>query len=345
MKILVTGGTGFLGRRIVEKLLEREHLQGETVDLRCMVRDPARASVIETLAQRFPSARVELIQANLKHPAEVQAALADVDLVIHAAAALKGSPAEMFLDTVVAGRILLDAIVAMARRPRVVLVSSFGVMAVASLARGAVVDEDTPLETRPGERDVYSHAKLRQELLFREYAERFGLDLVVLRPGVIYGEGGGQMSNRVGLNLFGWFLHLGGNNLLPLTYVENCAEAIVVAALDPRAVGQVYCVVDDELPTAGEYLKLYRRKVKSMKTLRIPYGLLSWGSGLVERYHGRSKGQLPAIFTPYKTRAMWGGNRFSNARLKALGWEPRVRTADGLERSFASFRAEPPKTL
>ena len=201
-------------------------------------------------------------------------------LVIHAAAALKGSPAEMFLDSVVASRNLLDAIAALPEgaRPRVVLVSSFGAMGVATMPRGAMVDETAPLETEPGRRDVYSYAKLRQEQMFWEYQGRLGFELVVLRPGVIYGPGGGHFSNRVGLSLFGRFVHLGGSNLLPLTYVDNCAEAIVVAALAPGAAGQVYNVVDDDLLTSREYLKLYQAKVKRMRTIPVPYLLLLWGS-------------------------------------------------------------------
>jgi nucleoside-diphosphate-sugar epimerase len=178
--------------------------------------------------------------------------------------------------------------------------------------------------------------------LFWEYRDRFGLELVVLRPGVIYGPGGGHFSNRVGLSMFGMFLHLGGSNLLPLTYVENCAEAIVVAALSGGA-GEVYNVVDDDLVTSRQYLARYKKSVKAMRSVPVPYFALMWGSRAVEGYSKRSKGQLPAIFTPYKTKAMWGGNRFSNAKLKGIGWRPLVSTHEGLARSFAAFRAEPEK--
>ena len=340
MKILITGAGGFLGKRIVERLLAH----GQT-DLRAMLRDIAKGAALSALAAPYPSATVELFPANLKNPGEIAAALDGVGLVIHAAAALKGSPAEMFLDSVVASRNLLDGIVATPLKAmlRVVLISSFGVMGVAALGRGAVVDETVPLETSPGERDVYSYTKLRQEQLFWEYRDRHGFELVVLRPGVIYGPGGGHFSNRVGLSLFGRFVHLGHGNLLPLTYVDNCAEAIVIAALAPQAAGEVYNVVDDDLPTSREYLRLYQRGVKPMRTLPVPYSLLHWGSGLVERYSKRSKGQLPAIFTPYKTKAMWGGNRFSNAKLKGLGWRPLMPTREALERTFAAFKLEPEK--
>ena len=337
MKILVTGAGGFLGKRLIERLL----VHGET-DIRAMLRDRSKGTALEAIAAQYPQAQVELFSANLKNPIEISAALDGVGLVLHAAAALKGSPAEMFLDSVVASRNLLEAVAALAPAPlpRIVHISSFGAMGIASIPRGAMVDEFVPMETQPGLRDVYSHTKLRQEKLFWDAQQQLGFELVVLRPGVIYGPGSGHFSNRVGLSMFGRFLHLGGSNLLPLTYVDNCAEAVVVAALSPQAAGKIYNVVDDDLVTSSEYLRLYQQKVKPLRTIPIPYPLLLWGSGLVDRYSTRSKGQLPAIFTPYKVRAMWGGNRFSNSRLKQLGWKPIVSTRDALERSFAAFRQE-----
>jgi nucleoside-diphosphate-sugar epimerase len=337
MKILVTGAGGFLGKAIVERLLAH----GET-DLRCMLRDPSKARGLEQIASRYPEAKLEFVTVNLRNLAEIGRAVSGCEIVIHAAAALKGSPAEMFMDSVVASRNLLEAVVNEVRPIRVVLVSSFGAMGVAEMRRGAMVDESAPLERHPEQRDVYSHSKLRQEQLFWEYREKYGFELVVLRPGVIYGPGGGHFSNRVGLSLFGRFLHLGGNNLLPLTYVDNCAEAIVVAALYPGANGQIYNVVDD-LVTSKQYLSLYKDRVKPVRSVPVPYFALMWGSRMVERYSERSRGQLPAIFTPYKTRAMWGGNQFSNAKLKSIGWRPLISTHEGLERAFAAFRTEPEK--
>jgi nucleoside-diphosphate-sugar epimerase len=133
---------------------------------------------------------------------------------------------------------------------------------------------------------------------------------------------------------------LGGSNLLPLTYVENCADAIVAAGAASNAAGQVYNVVDDDLPTSSQYLRLYRRNVTKMRSVRVPYFALKTLSRAVERYHRWSQGQLPAIFTEYKTASLWGGNRFSNERLKLIGWQQHVPTAEGMRRTFEAFRAE-----
>ncbi len=334
MKVLVTGATGFLGAALVCRLLAR----GET-DVRCLVRTGSDRSKLEAIAREATGSTVELFVGSIDSSASAARAIEGVDVVYHLAASLAGAPADMFLNVVVASKHLLDAIVAAARPIKVVLVSSFGVYGTADLAAGAVVDESTPLEPHPERRDIYSQAKLRQERLFREVQAKHGFPLVVLRPGVIYGRGGSRLSARVGLDLAGVFLSLGGSNLLPLTYVESCADAIVIAGQSPVAVGQTYNVVDDDLVTADEYLARYRRDVQRLTVVPVPYPALRAVSAAVQAYSRWSKGQLPAVFTPYKTRTMWKGTRFSNAKLKGLGWRPLVPTTEGLGRAFAFHKA------
>jgi nucleoside-diphosphate-sugar epimerase len=333
MKILVTGATGFLGGSVVERLLAH----GER-DLRVIARAGARRDRIEAAAARHPEARVEYLPANLAARADAIRAAADVDVIYHLAASMKGAPADMFLNTVVSTKYLLEALAARPRA-RLVLVSSFSVYGVAGLPRGTVVDEHTPLETQPAKRDNYAQAKLRQEQLSREAVGKSIAELVILRPGVIYGEEGGALSARVGLNLFGLFLGLGGKNLLPLSYVQNCAEAIVLAGRSSAATGQIYNVHDDDLPTCDAFLAAYQAAVKPLRRVPVPYPVLSVLSRAVEGYHRWSKGQLPAVFTPYKVATTWGGNRFDNGKLKGLGWKQLVPTDEGMRRTFAWLAA------
>jgi len=332
MKILVTGSAGFLGSELVERLLVR----GER-DLRCFVRPGSRLERLDALRERFPDAEIEYYSGNLTSARDAAAALKGVRVVYHLAAAMAGSAADMFLNSVVTSKNLLEA-VRKRKTVKVVLVSSFGVYGVSDLPAGTRVDENTPLESKPETRDVYSYSKWRQETLFHDYQREHGFPLVVLRPGVIYGPGSGSMSSRVGLNIFGLFFRFGRSNLLPLTYVTNCAEAIAVAGAHPDAVGNVYNVHDDDLPTAAEYLREYRRRVKGLPWVPVPYVATSTLSRMVEWYHGWSRGQLPAVLTPYKSDAMWKGNTFDNSKLKSLGWEPLVSTREGLDRSFTFWR-------
>jgi nucleoside-diphosphate-sugar epimerase len=330
MKVLVTGSNGFLGGALVRRLIAHGFERP-----RCLVRAGSDRRRLDAIEADHPDDPIEIVVGSLASVEACEALLDGVDLIFHVAASLRGSPADMFLSTVVTSKNLLEAL---PKTTKVVLVSSFGVYGVAQIPKGAVVDENTPLEPHPEQRDVYSHAKRRQEQLFTEEAARTGRPLTVLRPGVIYGPGGGAMSGRVGLQLPGLFLYLGGDSLLPLSYVDNCAEALVVAARSERSWGEVFNVHDDDLLTAREYLQRYEREVEKLRRLRVPYPLLMLGSHLVERYHEYSRGQLPAIFTPYKTRSLWKPQRFSNDKLHGLGWEPIVSTEEALRRTFAYLR-------
>lgn len=332
MRVLVTGSNGFLGAAVTGRLCRSR----PGLSVRGLHRPGSDLGRLEALRGSCP--QLELRAGNLLSPGDCAAAVADVDLILHGAAALRGAAAELFLNTVVATRNLLEAVVATARPIRVVLVSSFGVYGMAGVPEGATVTEETPLEPCPARRDVYSHAKLRQEELCWEYHRRHGVALTVVRPGVVYGPSGPAMSNRVGLRVFGIFLHLGRRNLLPLTFVENCADAVIVAG-EAGAVGQAYNVVDDDLPTARHYLDRYRSEVEPMRVLSLPLPATRLLASAIEWYHRHSGGQLPAILTRYKVDSAWRSFRYDNGKLKALGWSPGVATVDGLQRTFSSLRA------
>jgi nucleoside-diphosphate-sugar epimerase len=334
MIAVVTGANGFLGRALVARLLE----SGAASRVRCLVRSRSGADVLRrALEERGDGA--EILVGALTDRRFVTAALAGVDVLFHLAASARGAAADIFLNTVVASQKLLDAVAAAGARPRTVLVSSFGVYGVAGLPPGTLVDETTPLEPHPERRDHYSHAKLRQERLFRDFAARQDLPLTVVRPGTIYGPGGNALPARVGVRLPGLFLALGGSNPLPLSYVENCAEALRIASAADAAVGQTYNVHDDDLPTCRQYLRLYERHVQRVRSIALPYAVTLGLSRMIEGYHRRSQGQLPAFLTPYRVAATWKRCRFDNRRLKSIGWRPRVGPADGLRVTFEAERS------
>lgn len=333
MKILVTGANGFLGSALVARLLARGHR-----GVRCLVRPGSDRSRLDRLEQAHPGG-IELCIGTLNIAADCARAVDGVDIVYHLAAATGGAAADMFQNSVVATKLLLEAMLATGRSIRLIFCSSFAVYGVAGLKRGAVLDENTPIEPHPEQRDVYSHTKLRQEELVWQYHRERGIPTAFVRPGVIYGPGGGSaISTRVGLNLFGLFLHLGRKNIIPLTYVDNCAEAIAVIGERTDTDGQAYNVVDDDLLDAREYLERYCKSVEKLRTVSVPYPVTWLLSYAVEKYHDHSRGQLPAIFTRYKTRSQWKGTRFDNSKLKALGWKPLVPTEEGLARHFAYRR-------
>jgi len=332
MKVLVTGAGGFLGPRIVESLL----LQGCT-DLRLQFRQPPRDGLLAGLQERYPQAHIETVTGNLLARGASEPMVRDVNCVIHAAAGTRGAAADMFLNSVIGSRNLLDACLA-TKPAKFVLVSSFSVYNTEHLRRGSLLTESAPTEPTGVPKGAYGFAKTQQELLVRRYVEQGLAAPIVLRPGVIYGPGGGAFSARVGLSAMGRFIRLGNRGLLPLTYVENCADAIARAALEAPP-GATYNVVDDELPTCGEFLRQYRREVSALKVLPVPYPIFLMGARLLSSYNRKSKGQLPDLFSPQVVRSMYRPLQYSNAALKSIGWRQRVPTPEGMRRHFAALRA------
>ncbi len=96
-------------------------------------------------------------------------------------------------------------------------------------------------------------------------AKEFGTRYVVVRPGSVYGAGKADITGRVGIGTFGFFLHLGGSNTIPFTYVDNCASAIVLAGLVEGVDGEVFNVLDDDLPSSRQFLRLYKKNVRELQ--------------------------------------------------------------------------------
>jgi nucleoside-diphosphate-sugar epimerase len=258
--------------------------------------------------------------------------------VYHIAAETTGATAVLFMGNVVATRVLVESALAIGVR-RFVLVSSLGVYGTAGIPVGGSLDESCPLDPKAHLRDPYSYSKVAQERVAWQAHGKMGLPLVVVRPGVIYGPGRDCLTGRVGLRLGNFMLVMGGQQELPYTYVGNCARAVALAGEVAGIEGQAFNVVDDELPTGRQLLKRYRMEVGKLSHLRVPSWAISPLSGLCEWYHRKSRGQLPAVLTRYKSQAMWRALRYPNERAKhGLGWRPAVALATGLQETLAWLR-------
>jgi len=334
--ILVTGSNGFIGSRVVEALL----LHGFT-RLRCLVRPSSNLTGLERILDRSDRASVEIVEGNLLSPDDCRRATDGARLVYHLAAGRgdKSYPSA-YLNSVVATRNLLDAVRANPRLERIVCVSSFTVYSALKLKPGALLNEACEMEDQPHRRgEAYCYAKVRQEELFRDYAHKYNIPYVIARPGVVYGPGNRGIPGRVGISNFGIFLHLGGGNQLPLSYVSNCAEAIVLAGLTAGVDRQIFNIVDDDLPTSRAFLTLYKRHALPFRSIYVPHALSSLLCYLWERYSLWSGGQLPPVFNRRKHAAYWKGHRYSNEKIKTqLGWEPTMSSAEALSHYFESER-------
>jgi nucleoside-diphosphate-sugar epimerase len=334
-RILITGSNGFIGSKVVEILLE----YGFT-NLRCFVRPSSRLGRLEQARNRFPAGKgVELITGDLLSRQDCREAATGASLVFHLAAGIEKTFAGAFMNSALATRNLMDAFLEHGTPGRFVNVSSFAVYSNLKLKRGAILDEASPLEDVPQERyDAYCFGKLKQEELVKDYGQRLGLPYVILRPGTVFGPGKRGLTGRIGIDTFGFFVHIGGSNLLPLTFVDNCAEAIVLAGLQPGIEGEIFNVVDDELLTSRQFLRACKKRGQPAFSVRLPY-TLAWGlSRLWEGYSRWSKGQLPPAFNRRRCAAEWKGNRFPNEKLRhKLGWKPRVAMRDAMTAFLEQF--------
>jgi nucleoside-diphosphate-sugar epimerase len=247
---------------------------------------------------------------------------------------------DAFLNSVVTTRNLLEASLRDQCLRKFVNVSSFAVYTNTKKPRSRVLDESCPVEKHPELRgDAYSFAKVKQDEIVAEYARKFGIPCVTVRPGHVYGPGNEAITGRVGITTFGVFLHLGGSNAIPFTYVDNCAEAIALAGLTKGTEGEVFNVVDDDLPSSRNFLRLYKKQVRRFKSIYVPHFLSYMLCYLWAQYSTWSKGQLPPAFSRLRWHANWKKTRYSNEKLKTrVGWMPKVSMAEGFNRYFEACR-------
>jgi nucleoside-diphosphate-sugar epimerase len=340
-RILVTGAAGFIGSRALQCLLDRGFR-----NLVCLVRPSSELAGIERVIERRPpDARIEVLKGNLLSREDCETACKDVALILHLAAGIgEKSYPDAFLNSVVTTRNLLDASLKCARLQRFVLVSSFAVYSNCQKPQGRLLDEACPIEENSELRgEAYCFAKVKQEQIVTEYAKNHRIPYVVVRPGSVYGAGTGEITGRVGIATFGPFLHLGGSNTIPFTYVDNCAEAIVLAGLVKGVDGEIFNVVDDDLPSSRQFLRLYRKNARNFRSIYVPHAISYALCYLWERYSQWSEGQLPPVFNRKRWHTDWKKTRYSNERLKSkLGWKPKVSTAEGLRRYFQACRRDQP---
>ncbi|KAK9819571.1 hypothetical protein WJX81_001482 [Elliptochloris bilobata] len=331
-RCLVTGGAGFLGRHLAERLLSAGGWQVTVFD----VRDPGEP-------------RVAAIIGDLRNRAQVEAASQGMDVVFHCAtaapAAANTANRRLMHDVNVLGtRHLLDACAA-AGVPRLVYTSSASVVFD---GRDLVdVDETAPYARKPI--DYYTETKVLGERMVLAANRAGGLATVALRPSGIFGERDpllvpltvakarqGKMKYVIG----------SGANLMDFTYVGNVAQAHVLAAealaRDSKVAGRAYFITNAEprpfWTFLGDFLEPlgYERPSR-----RLPWQLVftlavifEWVVWLLRPFRVIQ----PSEFTPMRIRIAKATRRLSCARARAeLGYEPEVSLDEGLSRTVTAF--------
>lgn len=329
MKLLVTGAGGFLGGYVIDAALAAGH------DVRAVVRSKL---------DHAPHPRLEVVTADLRRRDGLAAAVAGVDAVVHLAAVKGGGFAEQFAGTVTTTENLLSALEG-AGIQRLVHVSSFSVYDTLQIASGGTLDETSPIIDASSERDEYAHTKMLQERMIADFARREHVELVILRPGIIYGPGelwhshlGAEINERL-------WIQVGSSAVVPITYVESCADAIVRAIDAPDAPGTVLNIVDDDLPTQGEYRTAVAGVLDTVpRMIPVPWTLvrlLTKACSVANRRLAGGRANPPGLFREAVVHARFKPMRYPNeAAKRVLDWRPRY-DLDGALRRIGERPTEP----
>jgi 2-alkyl-3-oxoalkanoate reductase len=326
MKLLITGASGFVGQYVVAEALRKGH------QVSAVVRPSSDT-------KKLPWANhpaVELVRIDLRRKAGIVDALKSVDAIIHLAAAKEGDFYTRFAGTVIATENLLDAMLE-ANIMRLINISTFSVYDYLRIPSGSKINENSAIESNPLERDEYAQTKLLQEELVNEFQNNHPSQITTIRPGLIYGRGNtwsSLLGGELGGNLW---LRIGGYATMPLTYIENCADAIICAAESEKSIGQIINIVDDNLPTQRSYVKkLKQYGMPIPKTIPVNWTLMrsiAWTMWKYNKVALKGQAKLPGIFNPVILDARFKHFHFTNARAKEmLNWTPKYSLDTALDR-------------
>lgn len=313
-KALVTGGTGFLGSALLRKLVEAGH----------SVIAPVRVPPTESLASvDWP------VVGNIDSETRWQELLVGIDVVIHSAARVhvmderEQDPLTAFRAVNVEGTLNLASQAAAAGVQRFVFISSVKVNGEQTDDRSQFAPEDAPAPEDP-----YGISKQEAEDGLRALAEDTGMEVVIIRPPLVYGPGvKGNFRSLIKLAGLPLPLPLGGiDNRRSLVYLGNLVDFILHAAEHPAAANETFLVSDGVDLSTTELLRSMR-KALGLSTLLIPVpGQWLWkatellGKGAIGQ---RLCGSLQVDIA-------------KNERL--LGWKPPYSVAEGLAETVAGFR-------
>jgi nucleoside-diphosphate-sugar epimerase len=238
-KILVTGGTGFTGGHLCERLIKEGH------QVRTIARKPEKAAHLARIGVEIVSGDIVEYQAVLK-------ATANVDKVYHIAALYRqeGVPRKLFWDVNVTGTENLIKASLATGVSRFMHCSTVGVHGAID---GPPASEDAPY--RPG--DHYQKSKVEGEKLVRSYMNPGRMGVTVFRPAPIYGPGDLRflkLFKAIQKNRF-WMIG-SGNVLYHLTYIDDLIEGILLCGSKHDAVGKVYIIAGNEYITLNALVSL-----------------------------------------------------------------------------------------
>lgn len=308
MTSLVTGATGFIGRHLLAQLAR----DGQQV--RALYRD-------EQKRRHYLVHGEEAVRGDACEPNVLRAAVNGADAIYHCAAAHSTCSAEEIRRTNLASvECLLEAVRTTAPTARVVLLSSLNVLGNESFASAT---EDSP---RRATHDLHVDLKIAAE----EEAERAiasGLNIVMLRPGLVYGQGDPHLAKLASVVARGKFVFIGSRgNIVPLVHVSDLVQAMMLAAKASANTSRVFNITDGSATTIGELVSLLAKAVGVSEPTRVLPAVVPRLAmtvfGLIGREGPISRSALRFL----------GASRHVDISLarRELGYDPRVQIEQGI---------------
>ncbi|MCL9683584.1 NAD-dependent epimerase/dehydratase family protein [Legionella maioricensis] len=313
-KILVTGATGFVGRSLVPALLEAGH------EVRCAV--SCKVDYLQT-----EQAVIDRLE-NQKDWSEV---LQGIDTIIHLAARVhimqeksKSSLDEYCKVNSLATKSLAEQ-AAKHGVKRFIFLSSIKVNGE-STAKGCPYTEESIAQPE----DPYGQSKLEAEQYLHSISQSTKMQIVILRPPLIYGAGvKANFLKMLKLVDKGLPLPFGKvQNRRSFIYIDNLISALCAVIAAPEAANQVYLVADDGSLSLAHLMDLIAKEMKvKVRLLAVPVNLLTLS--------------LKLLGLKNLSTRLLGSLEVSNSKIKSqLGWTPPVSSVEGLGRTVKWYKYE-----
>jgi len=322
MKVLVTGGSGFLGSHVAEQLSAAGH------DVVALVRKSSNRKFLSTLKN------VELAEGSVEDRASIDRAMKDVDAVVHSAGLVKARTEAAFFECNTQGTVnLLEAAIAHAPNlKRFVHVSSLEACGPSLDGRPVPLDQERPVT-------AYGRSKLAAEK--EVLARKDKLPVVILRPAAIYGPRDVEILEAFRAASKRQYPVIGDGKMLGCyTYGPDCARACLQAIDAEVASGSIYFVDDGEpLPMARAMGELLHEALGTAPLVRfgVPFPVLRLASLGVETY-GKLRGKA-VMLTREKVKMLSHHWVCESQRTREdLKWTPQVTFPEGLRLTARWYR-------
>jgi nucleoside-diphosphate-sugar epimerase len=315
-EILVTGGNGFVGHHLVAALQER----GDNVRVLALPDEDAA---------RLEERCVEIHRGDIRDPATLVAPMRGADGVLHLAAMMDvWRPFADYHAVNVAGTENVCRAALAAGVGRVVHMSSSSVY---GMALGRSVHEGFPLIPFP---DAYPRTKAAGDRLVYRMVIKHHLPAVIVRPDQIFGPGDalhfGRMAER---SRSGTAVIVGaGANALPLVYVSDVVQGLLLALDNESAIGEAYNITNDRPLTQKQFLQAIAREVGGRPPrVHLPFGALYAAGWLAERVASLASSWRRPPITRLGVAFAGTDNRYGIAKARRqLGYAPRVDLDEGV---------------